>query len=280
VCAVSVVGTVYALDAAGGKELWRYSLGNPWERWIYNSPVVFDGTVYCGVAPHFVALDLKTGEMLWRAQPMAGDWISCRTSPAADEKSVYAGSNWTNGLFALNRQTGAVVWNKKEGFVVTHSSPVVYGGAVYYAADSKLYALEKETGKELWHAELAGGWTVSSPAVKDSTLVVGSPDGKILAFDARTGLRLWSYQTKTAIGSFSAYQREGTRVMASPVISEDRVYAGSNDGTFYVLSLRRGEKLWSYSLGAPILSSPAISGGNVYVATYDGNVYAFAQSKP
>lgn len=280
VCVVSVVGTVYAVDAAGGKELWRYSLGNPWERWVYNSPVVSGGTVYCGVAPYFVALDLKTGEKLWQAQSMGNDWISGRTSPAVDDKNVYVGSNWGNGLFALNRQTGAVVWNKKEGFGTTHSSPVVCGGTVYYAADNKLYALEKETGKELWRAELAGGWTVSSPAVKDSTLVVGSPDGKILAFDAQTGQRLWSYQTKTAIGSFSAYQRGGTQVMASPSIAGDKVYIGSNDGNLYILDLKTGEKLWSHDLGAPILSAAAVSGNNVYVTTYDGNIYAFVQGKP
>ena len=216
---------------------------------------------------------------MWQAQSIGGDWISGRTSTAVDEKSVYVGSNWGNGLFALNRQTGVVVWNKKEGFRTTHSSPVVCGGTVYYAADNKLYALGKETGKELWRAELVGGWTVSSPVVKNSTIVVGSPDGKILAFDAQTGQRLWSYQTKTAIGSFSAYQRGGAQVMASPSISGDKVYIGSNDGNVYVLDLKTGEKLWSYGLGVQVMYVSAVSGNNIYVTTYDGNVYAFVQWK-
>jgi outer membrane protein assembly factor BamB len=278
-CAVSVIGTVYGLDAISGKELWRHSLGNFWDRWVYNSPVISEGKVYCGVAPYFAALDLKSGKEIWRSASLGGDWLSSRTSPVADDKKVYVGFNWSTGLFALDKQTGAVIWNKKEGFGITHCSPVLDNNIVYYAADNKLYALEKDTGKELWSSKLEGDWTVASPAVKDSVLVIGSPDGKVMAFDKRTGNKLWSFQTGPSIGSFSAYARGGSQIMATPLISGDTCYIGSNDGNLYALNLKAGDNLWKYNLGVPILSTPVVDNGLLYVTTYDGNVYVFKKKR-
>jgi outer membrane protein assembly factor BamB len=274
VCIVSVTGTMYGVDAVTGKGIWTSSLGEFCDRWVYNSPVIADGIVYCGTAPYFAALDLKSGKEIWRAPSMGGDWISCRTSPTKDEKMVFTGVNWTNGLFALDRQNGKVVWNKKQGFGTTHSSPVVYGKTVFYAADSMLYALNKSDGKELWHTALPGGWPVSTPAIQDGLVVVGTPEGKIAAFDAGTGRNLWSVATGEALGSFSAYTRDGSQVMSTPTISKGKVYVGSNDGRLYVIDLKTGKCLWKPNLGFPILSSPAVIGDIVYVARWDGVILA------
>ncbi len=274
VCAVSVTGTVYGVDAVTGKEIWKSGLGEFCDRWVYNSPVVADGVIYCGTAPYFAALNLKSGKELWRGTSMGGDWISCRTSPTMDEKKVFMGVNWTNGFFALDRRDGKVVWNKKQGFGVTHSSPVVCGKTVFYAADSTLYALDKAEGKELWHTALPGGWPVSTPAVQDGAVVVGTPEGRIAAYEADTGRNLWSVATGEALGSFSAYTRGGSQVMSSPTIAERKVYAGSNDGRLYVIDLKTGKCLKNFDLGFPILSSPAVRGNTVYVARWDGVILA------
>ena len=281
-CAVTVTGDVYGMDASGGKDLWHMHLGDYWSRWAYNSPVIYKDVVYCGTAPYFAAFDLKTGKELWKAHtkdgnaPMKDDWISCRSSPSVDSARVYLPINFSSGFFALDRQDGTVLWSKKEGFGGTNFSPVVDGGVVYHVADSKFYALAGEDGKELWHADMGGGDTASSLAVGDSTLVVGAPDGNVMSFDKKSGDRLWSFKTGTSIGSFSAYARGGSQVMARPVISGDKVYVGANNGVLYVLDLSSGKMVWCLDFGVPVLSSAVVHGNMLYVATCDGNVFGIA----
>jgi outer membrane protein assembly factor BamB len=64
-------------------------------------------------------------------------------------------------------------------------------------------------------------------------------------------------------------------VDSSPAISGDRVYAGSNDGRFYVLDLASGRKLWEFEAGAPLSASPAIAGGRIVIGSQDGKLFCF-----
>lgn len=274
VCAVCVDGTIWGLDAGSGKEIWKSELGPFYDRWIYSSPVIADGVVYCGSAPCFKAIDLKTGKTLWQAAPMGPDWISCRTNPAVDENRVYVGVNWSNGLFCLDRKNGNVVWNNKSGYGTSHCSPAIVGKMVFYSADGQLYALDKAGGKELWHTALNGGWSVSTPVVQDGMAVIGTPDGKIESYDVQTGKRLWSVSTGEAQGSFSPYMRGGSQIMSSPTIAEGKVYAGGNDGILYVIDVKTGQCLEKTALGYPILSSPAVVGKTVIIARWDGVIMA------
>jgi outer membrane protein assembly factor BamB len=65
------------------------------------------------------------------------------------------------------------------------------------------------------------------------------------------------------------------RVESSPAIAGDRVFVGSNDGRFYVLSLSNGAKLWEFEAGAPLSASPAIANGRIVIGSQDGRLYCF-----
>jgi len=82
-------GTMHAIDADTGKEIWKFNSGNsgsetPYGSWPMGSgPIIADGVVYTGIGEHsptnplmrggnLFALDAETGEEIWR---MNG-WIS------------------------------------------------------------------------------------------------------------------------------------------------------------------------------------------------------------
>jgi outer membrane protein assembly factor BamB len=65
------------------------------------------------------------------------------------------------------------------------------------------------------------------------------------------------------------------RVESSPAIAGGRVFVGSNDGRFYVLSLSNGAKLWEFNAGAPLSASPAIANGRIVIGSQDGKLYCF-----
>ncbi len=66
---------------------------------------------------------------------------------------------------------------------------------------------------------------------------------------------------------------------ATPAISHNVVYYGTDNGTLYALDLFTGKPLWHYRVGLipfrkGIFSSPAVDASCVYFGAYDGNFYA------
>ncbi|MGB6355350.1 MAG: PQQ-dependent dehydrogenase, methanol/ethanol family [Steroidobacteraceae bacterium] len=78
--ATSNFGRVYALDAATGKELWKYDphIDGQWARYaccdaVNRGLVAFDGRLYVGALDGWLhALDARTGQLLWKVDTLIG----------------------------------------------------------------------------------------------------------------------------------------------------------------------------------------------------------------
>lgn len=66
---------------------------------------------------------------------------------------------------------------------------------------------------------------------------------------------------------------------SGPVIDDERLYFGADNGIFWALNQKDGTVAWKFqtlfgSKKKRILSTPALHNGTVYFGAYDGNVYA------
>jgi outer membrane protein assembly factor BamB len=105
-----------------------------------------------------------------------------------------------------------------------------------------------------------------SPSVARGIVCVGSVDGRLYAFNAKTGKRLWSAAT-------------GDTITSSPAIADGVVYVGSWDHKLYAFDARSGQRPWSAATGSAIASSPAVAHGFVYVDSEDDNLYAYSLTR-
>jgi eukaryotic-like serine/threonine-protein kinase len=129
------------------------------------------------------------------------------------------------------------------------------------------------------------GEVISSPAIVNGVVYVGSNDGNLYAIDQQTGSQKWKFPTEA-------------RVTSSPAVANGLVYFGSYDGNFYAVDTASGKQKWKFrnagerryagthlhgsapegeSMPDPFdfyLSSPAVWNGAVYFGSGDGNVYA------
>jgi len=129
------------------------------------------------------------------------------------------------------------------------------------------------------------GQVLSSPAVADGTLYVGSSDHFLYALDAATGALRWKFET-------------AGRIASSPAASDGLVYFGSFDSNFYAVEAAAGKLKWKFKTAGErrfavthlhgaepaaetmpdpfdfYLSSPVVSGGAVYFGSGDTNIYA------
>jgi len=59
-----------------------------------------------------------------------------------------------------------------------------------------------------------------------------------------------------------------------PIIAENKVFLGSNNGRFYAVNTSNGSDAWSFDASSPIVSSAAYEGGKVFFGATDGWVYS------
>lgn len=78
---------------------------------------------------------------------------------------------------------------------------------------------------ETWLYKLEGG-VISSPAISDKTLYLGSTNGMFFAINIDDGTRVWNHKT-------------GGSIISSPLINGDTVYFGSVDNYFYALNKKK-----------------------------------------
>jgi polyvinyl alcohol dehydrogenase (cytochrome) len=185
-------------------------------------------------------------------------------TPAVDGNRVYV-PDWAGNLYAVNRTTGAVVWQR---------------------------TIESYTG-------IPGDKARATPAVTDSAIVIGNQGpfgggGMVLAIDKNTGNLLWKTQADTNPGAIitqSATVFDG--VVYVGVASQEEAFAALTPGyvcctfrgSMLALDLATGQILWKTYMtpegfpgNAVWGSSPAIDTkrGSVYIAT--GNNYDAPQS--
>jgi outer membrane protein assembly factor BamB len=217
-------------------------------------------------------LFLTTGaqQVAWKFQTGARVYSSATVS----NNKLLIGSG-DSCLYALNRQTGALLWKLRTGGAV-HSTPLVFNGTVYVASfDGKLYAADEATGTLRWTFASRGekmydlwDYYLSSPAESDGVLYWGSGDNNINALDAKTGKPLWHYPT-------------GDVVHATPVADSSRLYVGSFDGYLYCLDKKSGHLIWKFkTIGdtyfpkGEIQKAVTLKDGIVYFGSRDYNIYA------
>jgi len=118
------------------------------------------------------------------------------------------------------------------------------------------------TNQTLWTFTTGMNIRISSPAVVDGKVYIGSMDHNVYCLDALTGVLVWNYTT-------------GSMVLSSPAVADGKVYVGSlgGDRNVYCLDALTGVRIWNYTTGGGVSSSPAIADGKVYFGSQDFNVY-------
>lgn len=252
-------GFFYALEQATGKRLWRFATGgearfaaiggyglpaamgpvpDPWDFYL-SSPLVHNGKIYFGSSDHHLyALDASSGELIWSFD--AGD--SIHSSPVYANNKIFFGT-WGTRLYAINAETGLETWHFQGGVDREYSvmlgitaAPAVDATAVYIGArDGFVYALRQTDGATLWRYDAAGSWVLSTAAIDEKNIYVGTSDtGLFLALDKKTGKE--KYRADTRLWIYS-----------SPVLVQNRyAFIGTMAGELYGFDKNTGKPLWYY----------------------------------
>jgi outer membrane protein assembly factor BamB len=221
-----------------------------WGPWMCQCPLSLYGHV--ALAP--------AGKSAFAGRPARLDAAETAIDPAAvaplpiahGDWPCYQGDNQRRGLtpVALPEHV-ARQWQFQPSAPARPTAPVAAGNMVF-AGDERgvLRALDAVSGKAQWEAYAAGAIFLS-PALWEGRVYVGSADGRVYAFEAATGRRLWSFRAAPAERWIPVYGKlHSTWPVAGGVVVDDGVlYAAAGianyDGTHvYALDAITGKVKW------------------------------------
>lgn len=247
------------------RKLWKYQ----GDELIEFPPIVVDGRLYFidndGV---YVALDARTGKVIWKKQLASLN----ASSPAYFKGVLYSVSLSPAQALAVRARDGKVLWRKPLA-ARAESSPLVLSGRMYFGNEAgQFLALDIDDGSTIWETTL-GGSVKAAPALDGGTLYVGDYGGKMNAVRARDGKLLWQ-TSDLGVGIAGS-----GRFYSTPAVAFGRVYAGDVDHRVYSFDADTGEIAWTFSTGDYVYSGVAAAdtkgtGPTVYFGSHDRNVYA------
>lgn len=227
--------TIYALNAQNGTVRWKY----PTQDVVTSSPVLVNGLIYAGSYDgNIYALNATNGTKRWSYQAGGRVYVP----PIVDHNVVYFGAgDDTITLFALNAQTGKLLWSQNTS-ISAGASLAVANDVLYAGSNNALFALNAQTGATLWRSPIA---TPLHPLVANGVLYVTSENGGLYALNPKSGALLWQ---NTLDETQSMY-------ISRPVILENKIYVEALDMStspskvmLHALNVNNGGEDWYTSV--------------------------------
>jgi outer membrane protein assembly factor BamB len=271
-----------ALDPASGHELWRYDVGGNASLGVASAHA---GGFYFGTDRFIFGLSVQDGSLLWRTEVGPGwRYRGIVRGVSASGDTVYAnveqylaenGHLAVGHVFALDRRTGAILWQYTEGDGTDRhwflNEPVVAGQYILLSDHERnvWVALDRMTGQLRWKTpgdQDRYFGALDAPKVSGDTVYAASADRWVTAMDLRTGAVLWATRLG---GSVDAITLCGNRVLA-------------HDMVLHVLDRTTGKLLKVVTEDTPgystlLVSKFASDGRHAYVL---GNRFAYGYRCP
>ena len=303
-------GNVFAISGGGllmslskdGKLLWERSLAEEFGMWTTHggrmSTPIIDGNQliasgltfgwgqFAGGAHRFISFDKSNGQVIWVSAPEGRPTDTIYANPyVADVNGtrLYFSGGSDGAMHAIKIATGEPVWHwnvSKRGLntstfmvgdaiIVSHSEENMdvnsMGMLAAVPAASKGTLTDKDAKWIVRDVQAGYG----SPVSDGQRIYVVDNGGVLLAFDAKDGAHLWR-------------KNLGTIQKSSPVLADGKLYIGTENGKFYILTPRADgvDVLDEDRMPAgpdgnpqPIIASPAVARGRVYLTTM-GSTFA------
>jgi len=205
-----------------------------------------------------------------------GEGVSDRyylLEPVFSDDKIYV-IDYLGVLSAVNQENGDVLWEENLNLSISAGVTKIDDKLLVATNDGEVFALDISTGKKVWKSKVSSE-VFAKPVQADNVFIIKTVDGKITALEINTGKIKWVYDRP-----IPALTLRGN---SSPVVYENTVIAGMDNGKLIGLSAVTGQEIWSLTVAEPkgrteiermvdIDASPVINGENLYVVAYQGKI--------
>jgi outer membrane protein assembly factor BamB len=173
-----------------------------------------------------------------------------------------------------------VIWEAETDVHFSAGPGIGVGTVILGSSDADVVALNSENGQQLWRSKVSSE-VLSVPVVSNGIVIIRTTDGEIIALNEKTGAKLWNYEHNAPALS--------VRGIGAPLIVEENIIEGYDNGKLMALRLTDGKYVWESSIAIPKGRSeverlvdldvdPIDVAGIIYIASYHGGAAAISQS--
>lgn len=230
---------------------------------IYTAAQVADGMLYYGnSAGEVKAYNVEHKEFIWIhkfADPIY-------STPVVTDELVIV-PTLDNGIVALNRNSGKVVWQNTDGNRYI-SNGVVDSGYLYIGTLGVMRKIDCATGKTIWSNTFGTGHPQGRATIADDKLIFGAWDCHLYCIDCQSGTEIWRWSS----GSKNRLLSPGHII---PRVGENRVMIVAPDRYMTNIDLATGKQIWRVKERKVRESTGLSSDGKIFYAkTMDGEIIA------
>jgi outer membrane protein assembly factor BamB len=299
-------GTVAALDAATGKDVWRVNLGTP-----IAAGVGSDGQTAAVITGNNQLVAIADGREIWRVRLLARSF----TAPLVAGQRVFVLSA-DRTVTAFDGQNGARLWSQNrpaEPLVLSQTGALLAVGDTLVAGLSgRLVGLNPLNGAVRWETAVATSRgtneverlvDIVGPVSRiGSSVCARAYSAAVGCVDASRGTTVWTRaaQGVTGVhgddrlvfgsetdGRFQAWQRSSGepawhidrlkyRGLSAPLALGRVVAVGDSTGLVHLISREDGSEMTRLTTdGSAILAAPVLAGDALVVQTRNGGVFAW-----
>jgi outer membrane protein assembly factor BamB len=229
-------------------------------------PVSSKDTTYWlsrGVLPNKKLFIKLVAENLENEKSFFSETVSVKT-PNADAIMYYTSNPFPMVQSIRNNEEGEIEWfgfnfQYYLGFGEKMASLTTDAEVMAVNTFDKLFGVSAANGDYLWRASVPG--IVSMPLITNTQVMVSAINGKVYAYNKKSGTPLWEFST-------------GSPLSASPTTLNNTAFVGNDAGTFFAIDTQTGQQKWQYQALGSIKTNPCIYQGSVLFGTDEGLIYA------
>lgn len=292
-------------------------------RWVANigsggsygfAPQLVNNTVYAATPSGAVAaVDVASGALRWRSgdKPLSA-------GVGSDGNTTAVVTN--NGLVVAYDGAGNKIWESQASSAVNIPPAVGSGVVIVRTTDYRVQAFDAATGDIRWEVQRPGPAlslrTNARMVIADNLVIVGMPNGRLMAVDIPNGTVVWeglvaasrgasdlerisdvvgmpvsissllcgvNYQGGSACFNMSEGGRKiwGENISSATGMTNDNqnLYLPSQNDTVYAMDIVSGQVQWQQNaLLNRRLTSPAVYGSVVALGDYEGYLHFLSRA--
>ncbi len=178
----------------------------------------------------------------WRSEVGRGArYFYLRYKPVFDAEVGYL-ADYQGSIYAFNVNSGDLLWYKDLNLKLTSGLSLQEGRLLLGSNIGEVIALNPKDGQELWRSKVSSE-VLTPPLSQQGYVIVRSIDGHLYALDAATGKRRWIFERSVPLLTL--------RGNSAPLIVNDMVLLGSDNGKLTALTLKDGVELWETPIAVP-----------------------------
>jgi len=237
----SLVLSAEGADQLGYRIDWLAAIGLPQGEGMQWAHIAEDLVLVCEQQSNLVtALSLRDGAVQWRQ--VVGEPGEPVYRPFAFQDKILV-STPTN-LFALERETGEVLYLHDLPSVVQAGPVQVDDTAVFGTMTGRVLAMQVESGFTRWAFQMQGSIQASPLALDDGSIFVCDINGVYRMFDRQ--------------GKFQWKGRTFDQVTAPAAFGHNTVYLPCEDHSLYAIHARSGRDRWIFRTQEPLEQTPVV----------------------